>query len=162
MPITIQSWDEAHPRWQDLFTHVTTRENNIHTMTDDAPVPFYAAVALDQDQIIGYHVFLIQPIGPEMDVRIITHNGTLLQEAKIRTLRVEDAYQNQGIGTRLQQQTLKMAADLGCWQMRSRSAIDRAHNYRIKIKLGFAAHPHLRTYKDGTKKEGVYWVKRLN
>lgn len=161
--ITIELWQDDHPRWPALSAYVVALENNVYAMSDDDPVPFFAAVALDGErQFVGYHVCLVQPIGPEMYVPTITdRDGQPLLEAKVRALRVEETYRSQGIGTRLQQATLAHATKIGCFQMRSRSAIDKVENYSIKIKLGFAGHPDRRTRKDGSYKYGVYWVKRL-
>ena len=161
--VLIEWWHETHCRWPELVSFVNERETSAYIFHDEDAAPFYAAVALAADAIVGYHVILVQPIGPEMDVPPLTDRaGTILAEAKVRALRVNDAYRGQGIGTRLQETSLKEAQALGCFQMRSRSAIDKVENYQIKIKLGFACHPSRRTFKDGTFADGVYWVKRLN
>ena len=161
--ITIEVWAENHVRWSDLTTFVSERESSPYVLKDDDPVPFFASVALNGDEPVGYHIFLLQPLGPEMGVQEIQdQDGNVLQEAKVRALWVEPAYRNRGIGTRLQQATLEKAKEIGAFQLRSRSALDRVENYAIKIKLGFAAHPDLRTLRDGTTEAGVYWVKRIN
>ena len=56
---------------------------------------------------------------------------------------------------------LKKAAELGAFQVRSRSELSKIENYAIKIKLGFACHPDLRTFRNGSTEEGVYWIKRV-
>lgn len=161
--ITIEVWAENHPRWEEMATFVTERESSPYILKDDDPVPFFASVALNGEEIVGYHIFLLQPLGPEMGVsEIRAQDGVVLQEAKVRGLWVEPDFRNQGLGTRLQEATLEKAKGLGAFQVRSRSALDRVENYAIKIKLGFAAHPDLRRFRDGREEQGVYWVKRVN
>lgn len=162
--IAIEWWSDKHSRWAELVAFVNAHETSAYVFHLDKDIaPFCAAVALAGDEIVGYHVILVQPIGPEMDVPALTDRaGAILTEAKVRALLVLTAYRGQGVGTRLQETSLKEAQALGCFQMRSRSAIDKVENYQIKIKLGFACHPARRTFKDGTFADGVYWVKRLN
>lgn len=160
----IEIWEEGHAAWESLRTFVTEREASPYVMVDDDEnAPFFAAVAFsDQGEMIGYHICLVQPIGPEMEVSpIAMRDGTMLKEAKVRGLRVEKGWQNRGVGTALQLATLKEATRRNCFQMRSRSSLDCRENYHIKIKLGFACHPAIRRIGGGAKEEGVYWVKRL-
>ena len=97
-----------------------------------------------------------------MDCPILTdRNGNELTEAKIRAFHVDALHRNRGIGTALQRLVLAMARDLGCFQVRSRSATSRDANYAIKIKLGYACHPAIRTLRSGDE-TGVYWVKRVD
>lgn len=162
--ISYELWEEQHPRWDELKTLSADLGDSKYVFIDDDPVPFFASIALNSDQsIIGYHVFLIQPIGPEMGTsEIKDRHGNTLAEAKIRGLHVLEPYRNRGIGTQLQLLTLKKAAELGAFQVRSRSELSKVENYAIKIKLGFACHPDLRTFRDGSTEEGVYWVKQVN
>lgn len=159
----IEFWEEDHPRWHELKALSASLGDSKYVFIDDDPVPFFASIALSEDNaIIGYHVFLIQPIGPEMGTSEIKDRyGSVLTEAKIRGLHVLEPFRNQGIGTKLQTLTLEKAAKLGAFQVRSRSELDKVENYAIKIKLGFSCHPDLRRFKDGTTEEGVYWVKRV-
>lgn len=111
---------------------------------------------------VGVLIFVVQPLGPEMDVPVICNTeGRPLKEAKVRAFYVDPAYRNQGIGTGLQKALLSQAQHLGCYQVRSRSELDKAANYAIKLKLGFAIHPAVRTFKDGRTSAGVYWVKAV-
>ncbi len=159
----LEFWDESHSRWDELKALSKFLGDSPYVFIDDEPRDFYAAVAISPtDEIVGYHVFLIQPIGPEMGIApVLDKDGGTLHEAKIRGLHVIQAWRNRGIGTRLQKFTLEQAAELGVFQVRSRSDISKAENYAIKIKLGFACHPDLRTFRDGSTAEGVYWVKRV-
>ncbi|MFK7802705.1 MAG: GNAT family N-acetyltransferase [Anaerolineae bacterium] len=163
--VQIESWSTGHNRWQELWSYICEHEPFPAEFVDnEATNSYFASIALaPDDKLIGYHLLRVQPIGPEMDMpEIKDQNDNVLQEAKVRALRVDESWRNQGIGTRLQEATLAKAAELGCFQMRSRSSLDRVENYAIKIKLGFACHPANRTFKDGTVEAGVYWVKRMN
>lgn len=161
--VEIELWNEDHPRWEELRRYVTAREASPYVMLDDDEPPFFAAVALNvTSSIVGYHICLVQPIGPEMGVSTIaSRDGKMLTEIKVRALRVEPAWQNRGIGTRLQLATLEEGKSRGGFQMRSRSGLESVENYHIKMKLGFACHPAVRVLGGGSKEEGVYWVKRL-
>ncbi len=161
--VVLEFWDESHPRWEELKALSKFLGDSPYVFVDDDPLDFYAAVALSPtNEIVGYHVFLIQPIGPEIGItEIKDRDGNSLQEAKIRGLHVLKAWRNRGIGTRLQKLTLEKAAELGVFQVRSRSEMSKVENYSIKLKLGFACQPDLRTFRDGSTAEGVYWVKRV-
>lgn len=162
--IEIEIWDESHARWEALRSLVTDREASPYVMLDDdETLPFFAGVALTlTEEIVGYHVCLVQPIGPEMGISPVADRwGNLLRETKVRGLRVEEAWRGRGLGTQLQLATLEESARRGCFQMRSRSNVKCVENYHIKMKLGFACHPDVRTLGDGSKAEGVYWVKRV-
>lgn len=161
----IDCWTPEHHRWSELWHYIIKHEPFPAEFTDKQTAKrFFCSVALtSQNKNIGYHICRIQPIGPEMDVsELKDKSGNVLFEAKVRALHVEESWRNQGIGTKLQEMTLKKAAELGCFQVRSRSSLDRVENYAIKIKLGFACHPAYRTFRDGTTEAGVYWVKRVN
>ena len=161
--VALEFWNEDHPRWDKLKALSAKLGDSRYVFYDEDPYPFYACVALTgENQIIGYHVFLIQPIGPEMETSELTdRNGATLMEAKIRGLNVLKPWRNRGIGTSLQALTLEKAAELQVFQVRSYSDRSRVENYTVKFKLGFGYHPTLRRYKDGTTVEGVYWVKRV-
>ena len=123
----------------------------------------HLVVALSDDQMVGGLFFLVQPIGPEMDIPVVCDpsSGEPLMEAKIRAFFVLPEMRNKGIGTRLQQAILGKAAELGCFQVRSRSEPDKDANYAIKLKLGFAMHPAYRVFDETSRSAGVYWVKAV-
>ena len=161
---SLEFWDPSHIRWNELKELAQHLGDSPYTFFDEELTSFYACVAISlTDEIIGYHSLLVQPIGPEMGIaEVQDRHGNTLQEVKIRGLRVLEAWRNRGIGTELQKLTLQKAAELGVFQVRSRSGRGKVENYSIKINLGFACHPDLRTFRDGSTAEGVYWVKRVN
>ena len=64
-----------------------------------------------------------------------------LTEAKIINFGVKEEYRRQGIGRALQEETLRLAKDLGCYQVRSVSRYDRAENHQLKLSMGFGVEP---------------------
>jgi GNAT superfamily N-acetyltransferase len=84
-----------------------------------------------------------------------------LEELFVQTFTVEEAHRRQGHGEALQRAGLALAAELGCYQLRSWSSLDRTANYALKLKLGFAAHPAIFTTDTGLEVSGVYFVKTV-
>ena len=54
---------------------------------------------------------------------------------------------------------LERARELGCYQVRSRSDAQHTANHRLKLGLGFAASPHVRTLEGGEERPGFFFVK---
>jgi len=163
--IDIEHWPFDHSRWsewQSLAEQVKLghiiegcRKQQILEQT-------YCLAGLIDQQIVGLLLFVVQPIGPEMDIPMIKDGaGNILTEAKIRAFEVLESYQRRGVGTALQQETLAFARELGCYQVRSRSELDKTANYSIKMKLGFGMHPAFRVFDAESKSAGVYWVKAV-
>jgi hypothetical protein len=48
---------------------------------------------------------------------------------------------------------------LGCYQVRSRSDVGYGENHRLKLRLGFAVSPHVRTLEGGEERPGFFFVK---
>jgi GNAT superfamily N-acetyltransferase len=161
--VTLDSWRADDPRWMEWRAYAEAA-GLVHGIIDEhglKPDSHFLAALLD-GQLVGVLMFLIQPIGPEMDVPAICDGeGEPLTEAKIRAFHVLPSYRNQGIGTALQQRAVEMARHLGCYQVRSRSELTAQSNYAVKRKLGFAMHPSVRTFGDGRTSVGVYWVKKV-
>jgi len=88
-------------------------------------------------------------------------NNLPLEELFVQTFTVEEAHRRQGHGEALQRAGLSLAAELGCYQLRSWSSLDRTANYALKLKLGFAAHPAIFITDTGLEVSGVYFVKTV-
>lgn len=82
-----------------------------------------------------------------------------LLETYVMTFAVDDDYRRQGIGSALQCAALELTRELGGYQMRSWSSVDKTANYALKLRLGFAAHPAIQTAYNGNAVSGVYFVK---
>jgi GNAT superfamily N-acetyltransferase len=159
----IEVWATTHQRWPEWEGFARGADLVTGIITPDATgAESHYLAALVDEALVGVLMFVIQPIGPEMDVPAIVETaGNPLLEAKIRAFHVLPEHRSRGIGTALQRHVLALAAVLGCYQVRSRSELSRGANYAIKRKLGFGMHPAVRTFADGRTSPGVYWVKAV-
>ncbi|MBA3531720.1 MAG: GNAT family N-acetyltransferase [Ardenticatenales bacterium] len=162
MSWTIEAWSEIHPRWGEMVRYIEGEELDRAVLAAGRLVDEGRLLAaVHGGEIVGFLMFLVQPIGPEMDCPVLCDSeGTALTEAKIRAFHVREAQRGQGIGTALQRAVLRLAGELGCYQVRSLSSYTRHANYAIKLKLGFVAHPTIRQLKD-RQEPSVYWIKRV-
>lgn len=83
-------------------------------------------------------------------------------EAFVQTFAVDEAQRRQGIGTALQRAGLALARELGCYQMRSWSSLDKLANYALKLKLGFAVHPAIFETGSGQRISGAYFIRPVH
>ena len=104
-------------------------------------LPCFLCAALQEDQVVGFLRFGVQPIGPEENCLPLALDGVLLTEAKIHAFAVREERRGQGIGTRLQEWAIQRAKELGCYQLVSHTSCENAANLHVKLSLGFAAHP---------------------
>jgi GNAT superfamily N-acetyltransferase len=159
-----------HPDWPALVAHLH-RANDARWVLSDDDQPhtntFFLGIKHD-DAIIASLTLKQQPItipastwsGGE------THwlrgpDNLPLEELFVQTFTVEEVHRRQGHGKALQRAGLSLAAELGCYQLRSWSSLDRTANYALKLKLGFAAHPAIYTTDTGLAVSGVYFVKTV-
>lgn len=143
MGFTIEEWTPEHPRWDELV-QVITDENQ----ADWAFEPFFAGfarhflVALRGDALAGFLMFVVWEIGPhDRDHAPVQLGDDVLTEAKIIAFGVREPFRRRGIGRALQEQTLRRARELGCYQVRSVSGDDHPGNQQLKLAMGFAVEP---------------------
>jgi len=157
---TLQEWDQAHPRWEEFVQCLE------QSAPEQAPfvlgeysrqLPCYLCVALQNDRVVGFLRFGVQPIGPEARCPPLVLNGIPLTEAKIHAFAVREECRGQGIGTALQRWVIRRAKELGCFQVASYSSYGREANYHIKLALGFGAQPETH----GDDQHGVYFIMPL-
>lgn len=146
----IEEWDKTNPRWQEFVQCIET------VAPEQSPWVFgeyYARaechlfIALQNDAVVGFLRFAVQPIGPELNCPPLFLKDTPLTEAKIHAFAVRENARRQGIGKALQIQAIKRAKQCGCYQIRSESSYERAANHQVKLSLGFAAQPEAREIK---------------
>ena len=140
---SIQELTPEHPGWQAFVALV----NEIN-QADWAFNPYFEQfsryfLAAKQDGIIvGFLMFVIWDIGPhDRDHPPIQMHGKTLKEAKILAFGVKEGYRRQGIGTALQEYTIKQAKLFDCYQVRSVSGENHAENHHLKLSMGFAVEP---------------------
>ena len=68
-------------------------------------------------------------------------DGKALTEAKIIAFGVPPTHRRQGIGRALQENVLRRARALGCYQVRSVSRWSRQANHQLKLSMGLAVEP---------------------
>jgi RimJ/RimL family protein N-acetyltransferase len=142
--IFIQRIDrQCESLWADFLRYLGDRVRWIRDGEDFKPgLHVIAAVKEDEARVIG-HIALVQqtieiPSDPPVRVRL---HGEELEELFVQSFRVEEEYQNRGIGKRLQQEAFELAKQRRCYQLRSWSSRDKDENYAVKLGLRFGAHP---------------------
>lgn len=119
--------------------------------------------ALVEGRVVG-HISLQKqvisvPSQPPIAMRL---GGQVLWESYVQTFSVEETYRRQGLGTALQQAAMELSRQLGCYQMRSWSSLDKEANYALKLRLGFSFCPGTFTVPGtGEQVPGGWFVKRL-
>ena len=151
MDVSIEQIDEAHQRWVEL-THLIEANglvrNGVYAEGADKADRCLLAASVNRE-IVGFLMFLVQPIGPEAGCPVLFgRDGKPLTEAKIRSFFVIERQRGHGIGTALQREAIIRARAMGVYQVRSRSDISRKANYAIKLKLGYAATPEAEEVQD--------------
>ena len=143
MDCTIEELPEDHPDWQQLVQVMDeVGQKSAAFNTHFIPFPRHFIVARQGKAIVGYLMFVVWEIGPhDRDQPLVQFNGEALTEAKIIAFGVKEAYRRQGIGRALQERTLQLARDLGCYQVRSVSNHERQANHQLKLSMGFGVEP---------------------
>ena len=143
MDWTIEELTVDHPDWQQLVQVMDevgqkSAAFNAHFM----PFSRHFVVARQAGDIVGYLMFVVWEIGPhDRNQQPVQHSGDSLTEAKIIAFGVREACRRQGIGRALQERTLQLARDLGCYQVRSVSNYERGANHQLKLSMGFGVEP---------------------
>ena len=171
MDVSIEQIDEPHQKWNELNQFIEANglvRNGVYAEGADKADRCLLAASVKRE-IIGFLMFLVQPIGPEVGCPMLFgRDGKPLTEAKIRSFFVVERYRGNGIGTALQREAITHARDMGVYQVRSRSDVSRKANYAIKLKLGFAATPEAEETQDESKpgeirrSYGYCFIKRLS
>ncbi|HEX3049204.1 MAG TPA: GNAT family N-acetyltransferase [Aggregatilineaceae bacterium] len=166
----ILTFTYTDPHWPAYLAHLE-RVNMARWATDEGGLPkpgVYYLGAWDHDQVVGNLSLKWQPIViPATDwsgghpAPLLGPDGEPLHETFVNTFAVEEAHQRQGYGRALQLAALDLTRDLGGYQMRSWSSLDKSANYALKLSLGFSAHPEIQEAYNGQKISGVYFIKKV-
>ena len=147
--VSIEELTPDHPDWQEFVALV-----NEVNQADWAFNPYfeqfsrYFLAAKQDNTIVGFLMFVVWDIGPhDRDHPPIEIHGKTLKEAKILAFGVKDGYRRQGIGSALQEYTIKQAKLFDCYQVRSVSGENHPENHHLKLSLGFAVEPMERDEK---------------
>lgn len=143
-PFILQEWEQTNPRWNEFvqcLEQTAPGQSPFVLGEYSRHLPCFLCVALQDNQVVGFLRFGVQPIGPEENCLPLALDGVLLTEAKIHAFAVREERRGQGIGTRLQEWAIQRAKELGCYQLASHTSYDNAANLHVKLSLGFTAHP---------------------
>ena len=161
--------DPACPDWQALAEHMAANGDAAWVLDDDGRPKSERLVflgALVDGQIVGNLTFLKQPIeipatewAEDHDLSLREAGGGVLYEMFVQTFSVDEAYLRRGIGRALQEEALRQARILGCYQLRSWSSLDKISNYELKLGMKFAFHPAIYQTDSGLKVSGGYFIR---
>ena len=143
MNFRIEEWTPEHRRWHELV-QLIANENQTQWAFNSFFKQFsrYYLVALQEDTIVGFLMFVVWEIGPhDCEHPLIKINGETLTEAKIIAFGVPKNYRRLGIGRLLQEETQVLATRLGCYHIRSVSGEGHHANHELKLSIGFAIVP---------------------
>ena len=158
-----------HPHWQALAAHLAAH-GDASWVLDDEGLPknerlVFLGAQVDE-QIVGSLTLLKQPIeipatewAGDRDLCLRDADGSQLYELFVQTFSVDEAYRRRGIGRALQEEALRQARILGCYQVRSWSSLDKIANYPLKLGLRFAFHPAIYQTDSGLKVSGGYFIR---
>ena len=157
MEYTITEMHPDHPHWGRLLEAAAAlgeMETRRITLQAGHFLSSHILVALSGSEPLGYLRFIVQRLGEDENRPLVTYQGQVLQEAKVIGFAVAPEQRNRGIGRSLQQEAIRRARALGCYQLRSRSHYRHAANHHLKIALGFAIQPSL-------EDDSLYFVMKL-
>jgi GNAT superfamily N-acetyltransferase len=139
--IKIERWDSRHDRWSELMGLKGIENLVLELKMECWHQGIYTLVALYGEAIVGVLRFWTQEIGIDEDKPPFVVDGKPAVEAKVIAFHVLEEHRRQGIGRDLQLAAVRWARELGCYQVRSRSAYNRRGNHSLKASLGFGISP---------------------
>ena len=146
---SVEELTADHPDWQEFVALVKDldQENWAFNPYFEQFSRYFLA-AKQEGIIVGCLMFVVWDIGPyDRDHPPIQMYGKPLREAKILAFGVKKGYRRQGIGTALQEYTIKQAKLFDCYQVRSVSGENHPENHYLKLSMGFAVEPMERDEK---------------
>lgn len=160
------------PRWQAFVDHLNACGQAKWVLEEDGSPKqdelYFLGVWLEE-QVIGNLTLIKRPIvippsewAGERDRVLRDDSSQPVTETFVQTFFVEVAHRKQGHGAALQRAALNKTRELGCYQMRSWSSLDKNANYRLKFKLGFGFHPEIQVAASGLAVSGGYFIRVVN
>jgi GNAT superfamily N-acetyltransferase len=169
--VQVSCYSPKQPGWEAYIHHLKANKQATWVLdTGDRPLSEKIIfLGIEQDRAVAASLTLkLQPlVAPDSDwaagmEKVITgEEGKALSETYVQTFCVDESYRRRGLGELLQLEGLAVTRELGAYQMRSWSSLDKPANYQLKLKLGFAAHPAITETDSGLKVSGVFFVKTV-
>lgn len=165
----VRPLDESDALWPALVAHLQRVGMARWVLGEDGRFSkeglHALAVVVDGD-VVGHIVLQLRPlVVPETDWSrgrdhaVHAPDGAALTETFVMTFAVDEEHRRRGHGRALQLAAVERSRELGAWQMRSWSSLDKPANYALKLSLGFAACPTREPWgRDGSDVCGVYFV----
>jgi GNAT superfamily N-acetyltransferase len=156
--------DQGHELWAELEEHLQRSGDWRWVSNEQGILPGVRFIAALCDGRVVGHISLKQqelevPSEPPTSLSL---SGRNVYENFVQTFHVDEAYRRQGLGSALQLEALEWSRELGCFQLRSWSSLDRQANYALKLKLGFAFCPGTYVVPSiGQQIPGGWFVKQL-
>ncbi|MFO8060669.1 MAG: GNAT family N-acetyltransferase [Bacillota bacterium] len=151
--------DESHRLWNEARRHLE-RVDDWRWIVDDSgrlKGSVTLLVGFREDRAAANLSLLRRRLEiPSDPPRPVTADGNELWEHFVMTFSVEPDCRRMGLGTLLQREAIRLSLEMGLWQLRSWSSVDKTANYELKLKLGFSFSPG--------KQRGIpggYFVRRL-
>jgi aminoglycoside 6'-N-acetyltransferase len=148
--------------WADFLRYLGDGVRWIRDGEDFKPGLHVIVAARENEARVIGHIALVHqsieiPSDPPVRVRL---HGEELEELFVQSFRVEQEYQNRGIGKRLQQEAFELAKQRCCYQLRSWSSLGKDANYALKLGLRFGAHPGFEYHPELSDPfiHGIYFV----
>ncbi len=164
----VERFSVEHPFWDSYLSHLDHMDMARWVLDVDGcakpDITFLGAIV---DEAVAGHITL-----KVQDVRVPNphHNeaqtipgpdGKPLRETFVYTFAVDANHRRQGHGRALQTAAIALTKAMGCYQIRSWTALDTPVNYATMIALGYAVHPALSTTEHGRAVGGVYFIKTV-
>jgi GNAT superfamily N-acetyltransferase len=165
----IARFTPSQASWPAYVAHLERHNMARWALDDGQPAPdVYLLGAMEADRVIGHISVRVQDLvipptewSAGHDHGLRRSAGEPLRETFVNTFAVDETHRRQGYGRALQIAALDLTRELGCYQMRSWSSLDKTANYALKISLGFAVFPAVYTTGSGQLISGAYFVKTV-
>lgn len=106
------------------------------------------------DRSVGFLFALVQIVGSDEDRPPLLVEDQPMTECYVEAFGVLPESRRLGIGQALQENAIRMARHLGCYQIRSRSPVEARENYGLKLKMGYVLHP-------SNENDSYYFIRKL-
>lgn len=170
--MTVRRIHESDPLWPSFVAHLRRLNMARWVIGEDDRFErddLHGLTTVVDGDVVGHIVLRLRRLvvpktewSQGMEHGIAGPDGTRLTETFVMTFAVDEAHRRRGHGRALQLAAIALSRDLGAWQMRSWSSLDKPAHYALKLSLGFTAVPAREPWgRDGTDVCGVHFLMSL-